>query len=261
MKTARVTIKLLREFSADSPELGVSELSRRLDLDKATIHRLLRALCDEGIIEQDLATKKYRLGLAILDLAAARLKTLGFVEQALEEMRNLRDTLGETVAILVRDGLEMVCVQQHEASHPLTVRFTLGERAPIHVTAGGTLILAEMSDEDWPIVARDAAIANPGFAEAKVDQLVARVNRARVDGYAIADQTYQQGVRAIAAPIRDRVGKMVGVLSMVVPVTRMTLSTLRGHASELKGATKRIGDRIPGGVDLLSSDRADLFKV
>src|SRR5690348_15857549 len=82
VKTVRTTVRLLREFSVKEPDLGVSELARRLDLDKATVHRILWALAADRIVEQDPASKRYRLGFGILDLAASRMQSFHFLSNA-----------------------------------------------------------------------------------------------------------------------------------------------------------------------------------
>ena len=256
MKTAKLTIRLLREFSVQHPELGVSELARRLVLDKATIHRLLRSLCEEGIIEQNLATKRYRLGLAILDLAASRLQALGFVELAAGEMRSLREEVGESVGLHVRDGRDMVCVHYNEASHPLTVRFTLGERSPVHVTATGLISLAEMSAQDSASVVEEAARAYPAFPAPDINDFSEKLAKVRQEQLSVADQSYQKGVRGIAVPIRDGDGSLVATLSIVAPASRLSTVELLKHRSVLTETARRIGRKIPVGMEVLAANAA-----
>lgn len=244
MKTARSTIRLLREFTVEAPELGVSELSRRLGLDKASIHRLLRSLCDEGIVEQDEETKKYRLGLSILELAAARLKTFGFMHVAAEEMRILREEVGESIALHVQDRCELVCVQYAEASHPLTVRFTLGERSPIHVTAGGLIHLAHMQDDKWKKLVQDAVALYPTHPVSSARGLADAIQRARKDQTAISDETFQKGIRGLATSIRDSSGYFVATLSVVAPTSRKSIPELKRCRTALMNAAGRIGANI-----------------
>ncbi|MCW6507820.1 IclR family transcriptional regulator [Lichenifustis flavocetrariae] len=244
MKTAKSTIRLLTEFSVAAPELGVSELARRLDLDKATVHRLLRTLAEGGMVEQDATTKRYRLGLAVLGLAAVRLRAFGFLELATEDMTQLRDDLGESVALHVREGYDVVCVQFVEASHPLTVRFVLGERSPIHLTAPGLLHLSEMPDLQWAALVEAAVRANPNLPGETPESLAERIDLARQDLTAVSDQTFQKGVRGMATSIRDMNGAFVGTLSVVAPTSRLSLAELRRRRPDLMTCAQRIGSKL-----------------
>ncbi len=109
MKTARKAVQLLRQFSRNEPELGVRDLARRLDMDSASVHRLLRALLAERFVEQDAATRRYRLGFGVVDLAAVRISQHGLLGIASPHLEQLRDETGETVALLVADHMEAVC--------------------------------------------------------------------------------------------------------------------------------------------------------
>src|SRR5262245_42114715 len=106
MKTVRTTISVLRQFSKTEPELGVSEIARRLGLDKATIHRVLRTLITERFVEQDPATKRYRLGFGVLDIAAARMAGFHFLANTAAEIQRLSASIGESVGIHALDGIE-----------------------------------------------------------------------------------------------------------------------------------------------------------
>src|SRR5262245_27195096 len=106
MKTARKAAQVLRQFSLMEPELGVRELARRLDMDTASVYRLLRSLLAERLVEQDAATRRYRLGFGVLDLAAVRISQFGVLNVAPPHLERLRDEIGETVALLVADRME-----------------------------------------------------------------------------------------------------------------------------------------------------------
>lgn len=244
MKTARVTIRLLRAFEVQSPELGVTELSKRLELDKSTVHRLLRALCDEGIVEQDPTTKKYSLGLAILNLAAARLQSLGFVDQAVDDIRTLREQVNESVALHVRDGYDVVCVHSNDSAHRLSVRFTLGERSPIHLVAGGLVHLADLPEHELEAFVKRAIEAHPNHPSAGLETVIGAVEKARRDQTALTDEVLQKGLRGIATAVRDSRGTLRGSLSIVVPTTRVSVAELRGFAPLLFDTAERIARKV-----------------
>jgi DNA-binding IclR family transcriptional regulator len=246
MKTARTTIRLLREFSGKEPELGVSELARRLDLDKATIYRLLRALHAERVIEQNPETKRYRLGLAVLDLAAARLKNFQFLTHAVHEIEELRDAVGESVGLHVRDGHEMICLEFAEATQPVRVTFFIGERSPGHLTSGGRVALASLGrSEGRALVERSMAAYRHG-GNGGIRSYATLLKRAADEGYAIADESYERGVRAIAVPVLGSQGEVVCTICVAAPAQRRTVADLKRMAPKLAETAHRISRNIIG---------------
>ncbi len=246
MKTARTTIRLLREFAGAEPQLGVTELARRLDIHKASAHRLLKTLVEEHIIEQDPETRRYRLGLGILELAAARLAQFGVIDVAAPHMELLRKQTGETVALLVHDAHEMVCIHVLESPHRMRVSFLLGEHAPVHATASGICCIAELSTiEQRGLIARSRAAFrdNP---ELEAAQLAALLEQARREDCAIADGTYQPHVRSVSAPVRDAAGRIVCALAVAAPAQRIAVRDLWPLARQVRDVAQTISHDLGG---------------
>ena len=122
LASVRNAARLLKEFSREDRELGVSELARRLGLGTSTTHRLLATLTEERLLERGQARGTYRLGIALHDLGAAVASHLDLHEAAMPAMAALRHTTGETVQLAVLDGLDSVYVERLESPH--TVRIT-----------------------------------------------------------------------------------------------------------------------------------------
>ena len=245
MKTVRTTTTILRQFSAAEPELGVSELARRVALDKATVHRALKTLAAERFVEQDPVTKHYRLGLAVLDIAAVRLASFEFLGESAMEIRQLSTEVGESVGLHAPDGHEMVCLDFAEAAQPVRVSFFVGERFPVHVTSAGLAALSTMPREERSIrlsQARQAYdIAGPDDAELEAELAAVRKQR-----YAVADESYEKGVRAIAAPVRDASGSTVCTVSIAAPAQRQSVASLVALAPTLFRTVDRIGLTLGG---------------
>ncbi len=241
MKTARTTIRLLRQFTVGEALLGVTELARKLDMDKASVHRLLKTLTEEHIVEQDIATRRYRLGLGILQLAATRLAQFGVIKVAVPHMEQLRDKTGESVALLARNGHEMVCIHTVESLQPVRLSYTLGERAPVHSAASGLVCLAEMPEaERRDLIARSrAAFPHSAVIEpAKLESLLAQVRR---EECAVSDKMYPSHVRAAAAPVRDAAGRLVCALAVAAPIHRIAMRELWTRARLVRQVAMRIG--------------------
>ncbi|MDQ4115776.1 MAG: IclR family transcriptional regulator, partial [Actinomycetota bacterium] len=140
--------RLLKEFSREDRELGVSELSRRLGLATSTVHRLLATLADERLLERGSSPGGYRLGLALFDLGASAVRGEGLVEAALPVMATLRASTGETVQLAVLDGLESVYVDRLESPHTVRIFSRVGTRLPATTTSTGKVLLAALPPDD-----------------------------------------------------------------------------------------------------------------
>lgn len=244
MKTARNAIRLLREFTSDAPKIGVSELSRRLHLDRATVHRMLRTLLEERFIEQEADSRLYRLGPGVLELAQRFLKQNGIVDIAIPHMNQLRDQTGETVALQLLDGRETVCVAMAESRHPVRVTYYLGERMPAYCTSSGFVFLAGM-----PVAARKAILSKKlqkytsrtVVDAAKIEEIIQDVHR---KGVSFADETYIAGACAISAPIHGPSGDVIAVVTMAAPSQRISPKQLPALTRPLKATTDAISGDI-----------------
>lgn len=240
MKTARNAIRLLREFTTDAPKIGVSELSRRLHLDRATVHRMLRTLLEERFIEQEADTRLYRLGPGVLELAQRFMKQNGIAEIATPHLNQLRDQTGETVAVQILDGNETVCVATSESRHPVRVTYYLGERMPVFCTSSGFVFLAAMSPGvRKSILSKKLQKFTPKTLvdAAKIEAAIQDVAR---KGVGFADESYIAGARGISAPIRGPNHEIIAVVTMVAPTQRISLKQLSLLVRPLKATADAV---------------------
>ncbi|MBR0668503.1 IclR family transcriptional regulator [Roseomonas hellenica] len=240
MKTARKAIHLLRQFTRAEPELGVSELARRLGMDRAGVHRLLRALLEERFVEQDPGTRLYRLGLGVLDVAAVRISQHGLLTIAPPHLERLRDAVGETVALLVADGQEAVCLAVVESRQAVRVGYDIGERMPLHASAGGQALLAHFAEADRRAVYAAGLARYTPRTLTDPEALEAHLARIRQDGAGSAEDSYYEGIVSAAAPVMDPKQRLAGAVSIAAPMPRRDAKDLPALAA----AARRTADAI-----------------
>src|SRR5205809_3032108 len=135
------------ELLADGPgELGVSELGRRLGVHKATASRLLATLAERGLVERSPVTDKYRLGFGVVRLAASATAGLDLVRQARPVLERLAEETGETVNLAVLDREGVVNIDQITPPHLVVNVNWVGKRTPLHCTANGKALLAQLPE-------------------------------------------------------------------------------------------------------------------
>lgn len=198
---------LLFAFSAEQPQLGLTQLSAELGLSKATVHRLAQTLVSLGLLEQNDESRSYRLGVRLLQLAHVVEASLDLRTEARSALRQLRDQTGETVYLMLRRGDRAFCAERIEGSHQMRDLSTPpGTFVPLEIGAAGTAILSSMRPED--------ALSALGRADAATATVRARIEEARKNGYAFTRGDVTDGVGAIAVPLLDERGTAVGAISL-----------------------------------------------
>ncbi len=214
--------RVLKSFSAANLTWGVADLASHLQLSTSSTHRILSTLADEGILDQDQVTGRYRMGLAAFDMVAAMPKQRSLHEAVLVSMTELRARTGETVQVGVLDGNEVVYVERLESPHTLRVFTELGRRAPAHRTGSGKAILAFLPAEQRnEFLAKWQPDSATEHTITEVGRLREQLRQIRRVGYAENRQESEMGVVSVAAPIRNETGYAVASLSLAGPSERM----------------------------------------
>src|SRR5215204_4695231 len=162
LSSVGTAIQLLKAFSEEQVDIGISDLSRRLGIAKSTVHRLAATLVAEGLLEQDRESGKYRLGIALFRLGALVRRRMDISSQGRPFLYALREKTDETVHLAILDGTEIMYVYDLESSQAIRMRSDLGGRKPAYCTAEGQAILAfEPPDVVEQVIARGLSARTP----------------------------------------------------------------------------------------------------
>ena len=217
-------------------EWGLTELSQRVGLHKSTAHRLLATLEAKGFVVRDEATEKYRLGLSLLELSA-HLTMDDLSTVLLGEMEKLRDRLGETISLYVRDGNERVRIQAVQSTQAIRRVAPVGARMPLFVGASSKVLLAYAEPE-----VREAVLDDPSWpASLDREAFVRQLEDIARAGYATSIEEREPGAAAVAAPIFNRSGRLVAALAVSGPANRLTPAVMRKYAPMVMEAARRMG--------------------
>src|SRR5262252_1609517 len=145
-------LRLMKAFSDDDSDIGISALAQRLGLAKSTVHRLAATLITEGMLEQDPETGKYRLGLAVFELGSLVRRKMDVSAEARPFLRTLRDQTGETIHLAVLDHASVLYINKMESRRAIRMSTNVGARAPVHCTADGKALLAFQGDESVSVM-------------------------------------------------------------------------------------------------------------
>jgi IclR family acetate operon transcriptional repressor len=207
------------ELVADAGEIGVSELGRQLGVHKATASRLAAVLAERGLLERDPLTERYRIGFGLVRLAGAAMSGLDLVRLSRPILETLAERAREASNLGVRSGDDVVYVDQISGSRSIVTVSWVGRRTPMHCTSNGKVLLAFADDAD-----RILAGPFPRFTEHTImdpDALRHELEAVRKRGYAQALEELEEGLNAVAAPVRQADGRVIAALGVSGPAFRM----------------------------------------
>ena len=215
-------VRLIKSFTSTRTTWGVSELSRELGISKSSVHRILATLTDEGMLEQDPETGRYRLGLAMYDLAAAVPSQRDLHEAVLLPMTELRNRTGETVQVGVIDGVHVVYIERLDSPNTLRLFTDVGRRNELHCTGTGKVLLAHLpADRRERILAELKLTKRTAYTITSHRKFREELDKIRSQGFAENRHESEVGVVSVAAPIREPGDVTIAAISVAGPAERM----------------------------------------
>lgn len=216
-------LQLIEVFARSRGPLSVSELSAELGLAPSTVHRLVQTLMGLGYVVQYLQSKRYGVGRGIAEITRAMLLKYEFSQDAGPHLEALAQTSGETANLAVLYGSSAIYLNQVESPAMVRVSNPIGTLIPLHATAVGKVFLADFQ----PAMLEDV-IAHAGLTQLTSHTLTTRqsledeLQAVRIQGYAVDNEEFAEGVRCIAAGLRGSSGAVVAAISLSGPSSRVS---------------------------------------
>lgn len=226
-QSVRRAIALLKVFSEQRPEWGLSELARAARLNKTTAYRLLTALQAEGMVARSPASETWRLGAEAIALGAHALRSNDLVTAARPELEALVRETGETATLEVLVGNDIVILDGVEGPSLVGASSEIGTRWPAHATSTGKVLLAaerpHSAGRPHPPGRRGGRLRRltPRTITDR-DRLERELERVRKRGWASAIEELEPGYVAVGAAVLDRGGRALAAISVGGPAARLT---------------------------------------
>ena len=226
---------ILEELADGSAKFGDVALAERLGLHKSTVHRLLAVMQHNGFVEREPASTKYRLGWRIFELGMAAASRLDILERAKPYVTQLVEATGETAHLGVLRQGQVVSLVNVESRYTVRTPATVGRHIPLHCTSQGKAILAFFPPDQ---VARQLKgyvfTRHSANTIVSKDRFLADLALVASRGYAVDNEEFEEGLRCIAAPVRDHSGEVAGAISIAGPTFRVTGPRLPALSREVK---------------------------
>ena len=225
-QSARRTLQLVEHLAEAGPS-RLSSIASTLDLNKTTTFRFVSALVEMGWVQQDPTTRVYGLSPRVLELGWMVLDRMEIRHEVRPHLERLAELTSETAHLGVLDGLEMVYIDKVDGRQAVSMASRIGARGACHSTALGKVLLAARPEEEWARYVRDVGLArrtDHTFVGPK--HFREELERVRQRGYAVDNVENEDGIRCVAAPIRDHTGEVVAAMSVSGWTVSMTLERL-----------------------------------
>lgn len=241
-------LDILEMIEAESGDIGVRELARRLGLSPTIVQRLVSSLAVRGYIEKNLETSRYRLGHRSMILGASGERGVDYAATARRELDRLAHEHHLNGFVAVLRGGRAIYLLAVQAESPVAIRVSLGSEMPLHSTAAGKVLLASLDDgEARKLVGRAKLAAITPHTITDPAALIASLAKVRRQGYATVVEENIPGVLSVGAPITDRGGNAVAALSVAFPKYLESGLTLQGSIPLVTAAALRISRALGGG--------------
>jgi IclR family pca regulon transcriptional regulator len=219
-------LAVIRAFDATSPELTLSEVARATGLTRAAARRFLLTLVELGYVRTD--GRLFALSPRVLELGYAYLSSLSLPEVALPHLERLVAEVHESASVSVLDVSDIVYVARVPTTRIMRVTISIGTRFPAHCTSMGRVLLAWLPPAELGKYLTEAKLErHTARTITSPDALTTELERVRSQGWSMVDQELEEGLRSIAAPIRDRSGQVVAAVNISSHASRTSIESAR----------------------------------
>jgi len=222
---------ILAAFTPTQPSLGVSELAREVGLSRSTTHRYMSTLTRLGYLQQDAASRRYRLGPRVLDLGFSAINSMELRVISSPYLQRLSDETGFTVNMAILDGTDILYVERCRSSRAgqreIDLNLHVGSRLPAYCTSMGKVLLAYLAPKRRAALLDGLPLGKRGpntLTSRKA--LEAELAAIRQRGLALNNEELAYGLRSIAAPVRGPGGDVVAAINLAVHSSMVSMRDL-----------------------------------
>jgi DNA-binding IclR family transcriptional regulator len=242
LHSVKSAMRILNLYTESRHELGVSDMARRLNLSKSTVHRLVQTLEKEGFLEKNTQTRQYRLGWNLLQLSGIVMDHMSIFREALPVIETLAEKWGEAMHLGVLEGTDFVYLHKAESPRPARLLSQIGKRNPASCTSGGKAILAHLPEKHLELIL-EKGLPHCGPRSITCPDLFRQhMKEIRQQGYVVSVDELHSGAISIAAPIRDYSGVVVAALSMAGPTKRIPEKQIPAMVEDIVRQSRKISE-------------------
>jgi IclR family transcriptional regulator, acetate operon repressor len=250
---------ILEAVAGSNDPVSLAELTDLMGIDRSSVFRLANTLKRRGYLACPSGRKDYILGPSIWRLSRQYNWGGMLVKISHEQLRQLTARTGETGHLAVREGRQALFIDHVTSNHVIAVSGQTGELVPLHCTAHGKALLADLDKTQLQTLFGSASLkARTSGTIVSLDSLAESCAGIRQRGFATDDGEYQEGIRCVAAPIRDRDGAIIGSIGVSAPTARMPLDRHVSVSEQVTQTARQISEALSSSQQKTPSARVAL---
>lgn len=219
--------------------LSITELSKQSALPLSTLHRLLKAMIKQGMIQQDERTKSYSLGAIWLEYGLQLYDTMDYVSKIRPELERLTREVEESVYLSKPTGMEALIIERIDSeNNPIRIHDKLGLRIPMNIGAANKVMLAHMP------VSQSTVILSTLLSKENIPEMKAILKDIKKQGYATSYGERTEGTFSVAVAILNRFEEVVGAISIGLVSFDLTESRIAFLAEKAIETGNRISESL-----------------
>jgi len=231
MNSIEKSIKILNYLSNAKRSVGITELSLKLSFPKSTVHRILNSLLSYSLVSQEKETSKYKLGLKILEYSNSFYNSFDFRQIAKPILKKICTETGFTTSLTAWYDGHSICIDSVTPSQKLNTHHLfveIGKKMPFHCTASAKVLLAYQLPEDIKrIINKKHLIRYTPNTITEPGKLMMHLLDIKNKGFAICDEELEEGIKAIATPIKDINGRTKASITITGLAKRISSSNTK----------------------------------
>ncbi len=236
-------LRIIDLFDEQTPELKITSISKKMELNKSTVHSLLKTLQKYHYIEQNPENGKYKLGMKLAERGNFVISTIDIRKEAKKYIIDLSNKTGQTTHLGVLNGREGVYIDKVEGEKAVILYSRIGRGIPLHATAVGKVLLAYQKTEDiHRLLEGYQYTKQTPNTIMEESELQTELEKVRKQGYAMDDQENEQDVRCIAVPILNHKNQVLAAISISTLVSRVNYQELEEYLILLKKAGQELSE-------------------
>ena len=234
VKSLKKAIDILDCFNIQEQELGITEISQKLDLYKSNVHNLVSTLEQSGYLQKNPLSGKYHLGMKFLEKAFLVNANMGIHALVHPYLQQLSDDLGEVVYFAIPKGPQILYLEGVYPASNYRARSIVGETAEMYCTALGKSILAFMpADLQAQALAGQSMRAYTPQTLVSKETLLRELDQIRRQGFSMDNMEHEYGIKCVGVPVFKHDGSLMGAISISGPSLRIE-NRIEALANQLK---------------------------
>ncbi|MCU6711602.1 IclR family transcriptional regulator [Paenibacillus sp. J5C_2022] len=222
VKSADRVLDILELFTGEQESYNLTEIAKSLNMPPSSTYLILQNMLNRGYLETDRSKKQFRIGYKLFAIRSGYMRNTSLTGEYYQIAQKILDEINETVSLSIRTGNQLYYIGEKVSTHSLRFNHSLGTSLPLHATAAGKVLLADLSEEELRDIYPDEQLEKvTDKTISTFSDLLKELEKVRKQEFGYNMGETVDGVHCIAGAIRDSDGKAVASLSISIPVVRI----------------------------------------